>query len=209
MKQNEKEIKIMEDKGSWVFTEEQIKNIKNFSAEDISKFYNNNYEIILGLAKKFVRQSVRNGLYCYNLEDLMQQVYIDIPYYYYSSRNALYKSIVKGTFKYLNYGGIKGQHKNVELEYKSISLILNDEDDDDMLNFIASYEEKAFNFDNSIKDREEKDKKIIEYLEKTIKSPKFLNSMFCRLFTDIPEAEIRGDEYEYYKQCEKQFKKKS
>ncbi len=196
-----KEIKIMEDKGSWVFTEEQIKNIKNFSAEDISKFYNDNFDIIMRMAKKFIKKARSEGLYCYDLQDLINQVYIDIPYYYYNTRNTLYKSIVKGTFKYINYGGIKAKRSVIQ-EYQLASLSIGDENDNDLLlDYKASYEEKAFDFENPIEDREEKDKQIIEYLEKTFTNPKQLNAMFCKLFTDIPEAEIRGDEYEYYRTC--------
>ena len=172
MKQNEKEIKIMEDKGSWVFTEEQIKNIKNFSAEDISKFYNDNYEILLGMAKKFIKKQKRMGMHNYDIQDLIQQVWVDIPYYSYTTRFSLYASIVDGTFKYINYGGMKAKRSVIQ-EYQLASLSIGDENDNDLLlDYIESYEEKAFDFENPIEDREEKDKKIIEYLEKTFINPK-------------------------------------
>lgn len=201
-----KEIKIMEDKGPWVFTEEQIKKIKNFSAEDISKFYNDNYEIILHMAKKFICQAVGKGLYCYDIEDLMHQVYVDMPYYSFKSRSALYMSIVRASFRYINYGGYKARNNGIPEDQINSFAINNEDEKDLLLDFKSSYEEIFFNFENPIKDREEKDKKIIEYLEKTISDPKVLNAMFCKLFTDIPQSEIKGDEYAYYKQCEKQNK---
>lgn len=200
------EIKIMEDKGPWVFTEEQIKNIKNFSAEDISKFYNDNYDIILSMAKKFIKKQNSMGRYNYDIQDLIHQVFVDLPHYTYKTRFSLHASIVKGTFKYINYGGMKAKRSVIQ-EYQLASLSIGDENDNDLLlDYIESYEEKAFDFENPIEDREEKDKKIIEYLEKTFINPKQLNAMFCKLFTDIPEAEIRGDEYERYRTCKMSIK---
>ena len=44
--------------------------------------------------------------------------------------------------------------------------------------------------------------KVKTDLEKTIKNKKDLNKMFCQIFTDIPLSQIKGGEYECYKQCE-------
>lgn len=191
----------MQDKGPWTFTEEQIVNIKHFSVEDMNKFYFDNYDVIMRMAKGFVHKE--HCRYRYDINDLLQQVYIDLPYYSYRSRYALYLSIVKGSFKLVNYGGIKARRGAIP-KYELNSLSINNEDEKDLLlDYNASYEEKAFDFVNIDKEREEKDKKVIEYLEKTITNKQHLNAMFCKLFTDIPQTELKGNEYELYKKCER------
>lgn len=196
-------LSIMQDKGPWTFTEEQIVNIKHFSVEDMNKFYFDNYDIIMRMAKGFVHKESMYGCHIYDINDLLQQVYIDLPYYSFRSRHALYISIVKGSFKFVNYGGIKARNRAIP-EYELNSLSINNDDEKDLLlDYYTSYEEKAFDFVNIDKEREEKDKQVTEYLEKTITNKHHLNAMFCKLFTDIPESELKGNEYELYTKCER------
>lgn len=76
-----KSVEIMQDKGPWNFTEEQIHEIQNEDVIAITKFYNDNLNVILAMAKRFVNRKKRLGDYFYSVEDLMQQVFVDIPHY--------------------------------------------------------------------------------------------------------------------------------
>lgn len=209
-------IKIMEDHGPWQFTEDQIYKIKMQNPKAIAKFYIDNEKLIKRMACKFIRRKVdlfRD--YSYLLGDLINQVYVDLPYYDFSSRIDLFSDIFKGSFAKVNDGGITAKDNTYKanrfnLEYdaplsttddpnKNTSYVL------DTLACTKSTEEIFFEIDE---DREEKDAKIMEYLEKTMTNKKDLNKMFCQLFTDIPIKEIKGDEYEQYlqrksKNCER------
>lgn len=194
----------MEDKGSWIFTDEQIEKIKNNDINAITKFYNDNYNIIYFMAHKFVRGKKRMGIYSYIVEDLLQQVFIDIPHYNYSSRTHLYYGIVKGSFLRCYYGGILSPQEKFISSLKMLSIDTPTNEKPNSNYLIDSF----YTFDDPLqileetKDREQIDKQIIEFLEKTIKNKKDLNKMFCQIFTDIPLSQIKGDEYERYKQCE-------
>lgn len=56
------------------------------------------------------------------------------------------------------------------------------------------------------REREEKDEKIVKFLEKTMSSKKALNEMFCKIFTDVSTNQIKGDEYEQYTKLKKEIK---
>lgn len=195
---------VMQDKGAWQFTEEQIKLIKNNDIDAITKFYFDNYKIIYFMAHKFVRGRKRMGNFSYMVEDLLQQVFVDIPYYNFSSRVGLYYGIVKGSFLRCYEGGIlSSQEKFISYaKILSIDTPINDKSNSNYLIDCYSTFDDPINILEEITDREQKDKRIIEFLEKTIKNRKDLNKIFCQIFTDIPLSQIKGDEYGCYKQCE-------
>ncbi|NCA93229.1 hypothetical protein EOM82_08355, partial [bacterium] len=92
-------LNIMTDKGPWIFTEDLIHRIKQREMTAITEFYNSNYDVLLRMAKKFVyTQKHFMNTYIYDVDDCIQQVFIDLPYYDYSSRIGLYMCIVKGSF---------------------------------------------------------------------------------------------------------------
>lgn len=199
-----KENAVMQDKGSWQFTEEQVKQIKNKDIDAITKFYNDNYKIIYFMAHKFVRGRKRMGNFSYMVEDLLQQVFLDIPYYNYSSRAHLYYGIVKGSFLRCYEGGVLSpQEKFISgAKMLSIDTPVNDKPNSNyLIDCFSTFDDPLIILEET-KDRQQKDKQIIEFLEKTIKNKKDLNKMFCQIFTDIPLSQIKGDEYGSYKQCE-------
>lgn len=204
----ENKLNIMQDKGSWRFSDDLIIRIKQGDTAAIADLYNANYDIFAGMARKFVltqRNICRN--YLYEFEDLIQQVYVDIPYYDYSSRCNLYYCIVKGTFMRVNNGGILSA-KN---KYISASRVISY--DAPVMNKDGDVRDGSYMLDRLVNspdafeviiekdDREAKDKAICDFLERTITNQHDLNIMWCKLFTDLPLNEIRGDEYEHYKQC--------
>lgn len=198
-------IKIMHDKGPWRFTDDLIIRIKQGDTVSITEFYNANYDIFAGMARKYVwKQRNLCGNFVYEFDDLIQQVYVDIPYYDYSSRFNLYCGIVKGTFRLVNEGGISAAKRKHITASSIISydapLTGKDGEKRDGAHLLdrLAYEPDIF---EDIDDREVKDAAICAFLERTVKNPRDLNIMWCWLFTDLPLNQIRGDEYEHYKQC--------
>lgn len=182
--------------------------IKQGDTAAIAEFYNANYAIFASMARKYVwhqRNMCRNFL-C-DFDDLIQQVYVDIPYYDYSSRCALYYCIVKGTFGRCIDGGIlSSPYKHIAASRViSYDAPITNKDGENRSNSYLldrlAHEPDVFETITQDTDREEKDAAICDFLERTIKNPRDLNIMWCKLFTDLPLNQIRGDEYEYYKQC--------
>ena len=205
---NQTKVSIMEDKGAWQFTDDTIVRIKQGDTAAIAEFYNTNYTILTKMARKYVwiqHNLFRN--YLYEFDDLMQQVYVDIPYYDYSSRSHLYCNILRGSFSRLLEGGIlsaASKHLDasriISYDTPVMDKKVNISDSLYLLDIIASSPD-AYEVMIKDRDREEKDRLICDFLERTLKNPRDLNAMWCRLFTDIPLNQIKGDEYEYYKQC--------
>lgn len=201
-KLQKKAIQIMTDKGSWQFTDEQIIKIKNKDIEAMTKFYYDNFKLLSAMARKYARNEYyRTKNYIY--DDLIQQVFLDLPYYNYSTRTNLWYGIVKGTFKRINYGGYACKDSSfptagIVLSYEGLAK--DSSNSNYYLDKVASYTD---NYDEAEEkeERKQKDKAIELFLERTIKNPKDLNAMWCRLFTDLPLNQIKGDEYERYKQC--------
>lgn len=197
---------IMKDCGNWIFDVDEIKQILNKDIDAINKFFNDNLKIIKAMASKYVyQQKIVNKAFIYDVDDLVQQIYVDLPFYQYDTRTHFYFCIRK-SFKLLPFGGYTASEKNIEIEKSIFSYdaeIVGENSDistTERLDYLSSsddFVEQLLDED----DREKKDKMICQYLEKTIKNKRDLNAMFCKLFTDLPASEIKGDEYEYYKQC--------
>lgn len=93
-------------------TPEQAVNINcgSLAARNAFYFNDNNFKLIkkyaLRLYLKFHREREnKNELYIYELDDYMQQIYLDLPYYDLSTFNTFRNGIMK-TFRYINNGGI-------------------------------------------------------------------------------------------------------
>lgn len=202
MSKKQEEIKVMEDKGAWIFTDDQIYKIKMQNKIAIRNFFEDNYNLILMIAKKFRRKRIDlYGYYNYSVNDLVNQVYVDLCHYRFDSRIHLYKDIVKGSMLYIDVGGIKANQYCLISGFKIKSLetpLTSDDEDLTLAKVITNGKSVEDIYINNQESREEKDKKILEYLEKTMPNKKELNLMFCQLFTDIPICEIQGDEYEQY-----------
>lgn len=205
MSKKEKEIKVMEDHGFWVFTEDQIHKIKMHNRLAINKFFEDNYELIKKMAYKFKRNQINIYQdYSFDIQELINQVYVDLPYYNFESRANLFNSITKGSFLCVNDGGYLFRAKFLK-QSKILRYDATFEDTKNtshFLDLLATTQTLEETYFESLEDRETKDKKIIEFLEKTMKDKKQLNIMFCQLFTNIPLNEIKGNEYENYKSKE-------
>lgn len=202
-----KSVEIMQDKGPWNFTEEQIHEIQNEDVIAITKFYDDNFNVILAMAKRFVNRKKRLGDYFYSVEDLMQQVFVDIPHYNFSSCSCLYFDIIKGSFERCYAGGVLSSQKKYlsNSMFSSLDAVLCDDSDSSRFVDFLMVED----FSNTLeeeREREEKDEKIIKFLEKTMSSKKALNEMFCKIFTDVSTNQIKGDEYEQYTKLKKEIK---
>ena len=209
MTKKQTQIVVMEDKGPWRFTEDQIYKIKMFNKLAIRKFYEDNYNLICAMACKFVSQRVNiKRDYSFNVDDLKNQVYIDLPYYDFSSRGRLYFCIIKGSFLKVNFGGYNTPYAKYLSSCLTISYDKPISDTQKNTSYVLDLMKSQSDFTENLIDeasREEKDQKICEFLERTIKNKKDLNKMFCQIFTDIPLNEIKGDEYEFFKQRKNQI----
>lgn len=202
-----KKFSIMKDKGPWKFDDELIMRIKQGDKMAVAEFYNANYSVFAGMAGNYVwKQRNLFGDYTYEFDDLIQQVYVDIPYYDYSSRLNLYFGIVKGSFCRVNTGGIlSSQSKHIKatriVSYDTPLINNNGKESNNtyVLDRLA-HSSDVFEVIVGNEEREEKDKQICAFLERTIKNKRDLNAMWCKLFTDLPLSEIKGNEYECYKQ---------
>lgn len=188
-----KQVKIMEDHGPWKFTEEQIIKIKQFDSESINKFYFDNLELVKSMAFKFMRQHPKTANFSF--EDCVQQFYVDIPFYNYSTRHYLYKNIIYGSFLHSSCGGILNRKKlfvclSLDCDYEVLDDVLQLKD--------IIPDEKVNLLDDTYlckEDRERNDNLIIEFLEKVVKNKKQINYMYCYLFTDLKEKDVNGNEY--------------
>lgn len=198
--------KIMIDRGAWKFTDDLIVRIKRFDVAAMTEFYNTNYTLLLKMARKFVwkQRNIYNN-FNYTVDDVMQQVFVDLPYYNFSSRSALYCCIARGSFLQSTVGGITvANSKSVKpwltFSYDApvngfggnASYLL-----DKFVRSPSPHEELYAN-----EEREAKDNAILAFLERTVKNKKDLNKIFCGLFLNIPLNEIEGNEYERFKQCQ-------
>lgn len=198
-------IKIMEDKGPWKFSNETITKLKQWNPKAMQEFYYDNLEIITKMAYKFVRNRVdlfRD--YSYDVQDLIQQVYIDLPYYDFRSRINLWYCIVKGSFLRVNEGGITTSNNRIvrnSLIFSYDAPVKGKSESSSYLLDKCSYTCNPIDILIEKEERENKDNEICSFLERTVKDSEDLNIMFCTLFTNLKLDEIEGDEYEYYKQC--------
>lgn len=96
----------MIDMYGWKITEEQITSIKNKEIEAINNFYFDNEERLRKCAMRYAseRNFYKKGVYC-DIEDLMQQLYVDIPYLDYSTGRDLSFSIFRYSFYFCDKGG--------------------------------------------------------------------------------------------------------
>ncbi len=198
----DKPIQIMTDKGAWQFTDEQIRQIKNKDQNAMYKFYQDNYKIFSGMAWNFIRrQYCFKGFCIYEYDDLMQQIYVDLPYYDYSSRKSLCIGIKFGTFLCNQFGGIL--FKNVKSVFKTCSLYAFNKTSGDEFNIVDKYVSYIPNFDEKeeLEERKQKNKAIELFLLNTIKGKKKLNNIYCRIFTDLSIKTLKGDEYERLLLC--------
>ena len=196
--------------GVWICTEKQLKKIKNNNNLAINKFFNDNYKIIYGMARKFFYNHIYIFGNTIDINDLINQVYIDLPLYNFDNKTKLYYSIVYGSFYCINYGGISAKPYRVKNAVKvnrstmSYDQKVDTEKDNKNINeiiFNSQYFVKGI--DDFLIDKEDKtnnDLTILEYIKATIHNKKDFNYMFCKLFTDLPLESLTRCEYEQINQ---------
>jgi hypothetical protein len=75
-------------------SDETIKGIKNADVDAMTKFYEDNYKILCGNAKKYARnKKLLNHCYEYEFNDLIQQIYVDMPMFDFTNKRTLFFSI--------------------------------------------------------------------------------------------------------------------
>lgn len=93
--------------------------IKDGNVEAINRFYEDNFGLFRGMSGKFVRNRRLENIYRYEVDDLMQQLYVDIPHFDYTDERTLTCSIFR-SFKYSDNGGIL--HRAASARLKNISI---------------------------------------------------------------------------------------
>ena len=182
---------VMTDKGNWVFEDGDIFKIKLADADAMSKFYFANYEMLRRMARAFERRWY--WFPGYDWEEALQQVFVDLPHYDYSSRRRLYYSIVCGTFLRAPYGGITMPYNPV-YKYRHLSIDAQFEDGEENYYMLDKFVQ-ALPIDEILAapDKFANDSVVFKILRKAYKNKDELNRMYCHIFTDLKPKDIKGD----------------
>ena len=144
--------------GYWQITDEQAAAIVKGDRNARDKFYMDNLKLIRGMAVNFCAKRNSWCKYRYiaelSADDLVQQVYLDIPYLSFDNGRRLSYYMVARSFRYAYYGGfsyLREQGQNFRpptLLFLLDHLTKNDEDDGKpMLDFLASSPSAAEEYD--------------------------------------------------------------
>lgn len=193
----------------WQTNETELQKIKAWDKKAMLKFYTDNKNQIGRMAinytfkKRYIYKDFR-----YEYYDVMQQIFIDLPLMDWKTPKdfvyALYRSMLLTPF-----GGLINKSQGNSFNYHimrniEIDSCIKDKDGEttkmqllDSLVFIPSAENEYLS--DTFEEREKKDEKLCVYLEQTMRNKKELNIMFCRLFTNLKNNEIRGMNMPYIK----------
>ena len=86
----------------YIYTDKQAQAIKNGDIEARNKFYIDNYKKLRSEAITFAK---RYGIVNFELEEALQQVYLDLPFMDFSTPDALSTSIFYNSFRNVLFGG--------------------------------------------------------------------------------------------------------
>lgn len=196
------------DSRKWKFENDQIYKIKDKDKNAVSKFFQDNYKNFYDIAKKLHYFNKR-----ISIDDIIVQFFIDLPYFRYDSESNLLIDL-KNSFEALKYGGVLCKPIQAHFESSKCNISIDNYDENEtntshLLDYFYSTKslEETFFAENE-KSKQEKEEKILKYLENTFKNKKQLNYLYCRIFTNLSKKEITGNEYEEYKQFIKQSNKK-
>lgn len=98
----------------WKITPEQISRIKNGEVQAMTEVFTDNYDRIKGMAYKYYLGFRDSG--CYGLfepEDLINQVFADMPYYRYDNALTMFMDI-KYSFWGVDSGGIRANRRSIK-----------------------------------------------------------------------------------------------
>lgn len=171
----------------WIYTPEEVEEIKKSNVKAMTSFYYNNYNHILAICKGYLFRCkcIYKQGNIIELDDLLNQVFIDLPCYNF---NCLFFEILK-TCRRISYSGL--YTVSIDEVLSSSTRVTLGERLEDKTDY--------FNLSEDLAEREEKDRKIFDFLENYIKDEKHRNEVFCLAFTDIPLKEIKGNEYKTYR----------
>ena len=162
-----------------VYSDAEVEEIKKVNKQAIRHFFNTNYDLIIERAKTF---------YLKKYLDLVSQFYVDLSQFNFDSKESLIKSINK-CFNYVDCGGINGKEselKNIACNLSLDKNINNEQLESHLIFFSYEYDYIAkLNEAETIKQEEEKDKQILEFLKKTFTTKKQFKKMYFKIFTDL------------------------
>lgn len=96
----------------WVYTQEQAQAIKNGDITARNKFFNDNYDRIRGMAYIYARSRHDLGQHQYDAKEMINQLYLDLPYMDYRSYAQLTHSVKNASFWCSVYGGLSWFKEN-------------------------------------------------------------------------------------------------
>lgn len=157
------------------YTNEQATKINKKNKKAISQFFKNNYDLIIQIAQN--TSSIR-------YEEYVNQFYVDMPHFNFTTKETLIKSINK-SFKLIDCGGICGKYR--ELENIKISFSLDKSITADSQNTMEQF--YGVNYDyigkleesKTLRQEEEKYKKLEKYIKKTFKGKKILKTILMEV----------------------------
>lgn len=184
----------------WKITPEQISRIKNGEVQAMTEVFTDNYDRIKKMACKFYWLKKKLGYqFFYEIDDLVNQVFADMQYYYYRNALSMFMDI-KASFLRIGIGGFKvGYHKNT----KSISLDTpikpNENDSPTIGDFLASNLPDPL--EQMIKEEDEINsmEKIVQTVVKTFARVKISQRRREIYTAEIIEDIFRGYTYETVK----------
>lgn len=136
----------------WRVTPEQIEKIKRQDSEAVCRFIAENLEYLSHMAKHYCSYKHSIGRSEYSAEDCISGLYIDLPYFDFSSRTKIYFNL-RLSFDYSPYGGLvkyvkdgKAVRRKVASKYLGYDLLYftdfereNDEGEIDLTSFESKY----------------------------------------------------------------------
>ena len=96
----------------WIYTPEQAEAIKNGDISARDKFFNDNFDRIKGMAYIYARARHDMGQYQYEAWDMINQLYLDLPYMDFRSYAQLTFAVKNASFWCSVYGGMSWFKEN-------------------------------------------------------------------------------------------------
>ncbi|MCI8459364.1 MAG: hypothetical protein HFE46_06850 [Clostridia bacterium] len=131
--------------GRWAVTDEQAAKIAAKDAQAMAQFYNDNYKRIKSKAFRYLREHA--PYYCmpsrgraphrYDIDDMLQQAYVDLPYIDYRSAYTIGLSFYR-IFDRVDVGGLTTSTEPRTLGLCFLDNPIDEEGNAHMLDFIAS-----------------------------------------------------------------------
>ncbi|MFI3167082.1 MAG: hypothetical protein R3Y32_03085 [Bacillota bacterium] len=115
------EINEISEFGSIILTRTQIDNILKNDMGSITKFYYDNINIFTAMACAYNQKMQCCNVYRYDVDSMLQQLFIDIPLLKYSTRKSLICS-VRSSFFWSCFSGLSNRYENYKIDSLTSSL---------------------------------------------------------------------------------------